>query len=152
MRGFSERAIDPVAELSIRAQAAEVRRASAWIEQACLERQVPAEQIARLDACLNEVLANIIDYAGAKALSAPICLRIEVRRDKGSSEAALTVSDAGAAFDPLAVPPPPIPAGLADARPGGLGLVMIHRFADHLSYRHSEERNRLRIGVRWRES
>ena len=152
MRGFTERAIDPVAELSINALAAEVRRASAWVEKACLERQVPVDQIARLDVCLNEVLANIIDYGGSTALSSPICLRLEVRRDHGGGEAALTVADAGAAFDPLTVSPPPRPAALADARPGGLGLTMIHSFADQLSYSHSEERNCLRIGVGWTNS
>lgn len=92
--------VAPVAELSIRADSDEFRRASAWLDRACRERKVPADRIARLDACVNEVLANIITHGGAKALSMPIDLHLEVRRDEGGGIATMTVSDAGTAFDP----------------------------------------------------
>ena len=152
MQGISAPGIDTVAELSISARADEVRRASIWLVAACLERQVPARESGRLDACLNEVLANIIAHGGPTALSHPICLRLEVRHDQGSGEATVTVSDAGTAFDPLAVAPQPAPQALAEAEPGGLGLMMIRGFADTLAYRHGEGRNRLSLGVRWTES
>jgi anti-sigma regulatory factor (Ser/Thr protein kinase) len=151
MRGFTTPVVAPVAELSIRADADEFRRASAWLEQACRERKVPADRIARLDACVNEVLANIITHGGARALSLPIGLHLEVRHDHDGSTATVTVSDGGAAFDPVAFSLPPRPATLADAEPGGLGLVMIRSYADRLSYRHSEQRNRFGMGVLWTE-
>ncbi len=81
----------------------------------------------------------------------PIGLELEVRRDKDCGVATVTISDAGAAFDPLAFSLPPRPATLADAEPGGLGLVMIRSYADQLSYRHSEQRNRFGMGVLWTE-
>ena len=144
-------AVGPTAELSIRALTGEVRRASAWLEKAGIERGVPADQINRLELCLNEVLANVMAYGGATALSYPICLHLDVRRDQTTSAASVTVSDAGVAFDPLSVPPKPRPKALAEAEPGGLGLHMIRNIADNLSYRYSDGRNQLTFGVRWTE-
>ena len=153
MWGTSKPAVDSVAELSISVlHPGEVRRASTWLGKACLERTVPADQFARLEACLNEVLANIIDYGGTKALEFPIGLHLEVRRAQGDSEATLTVWDSGAAFDPLTSLLKPRPQSLADAEPGGLGLLMIRSLADKLSYDHSGGRNGLRMGVGWTES
>ncbi len=153
MWGTSKPAVDSVAELSIGVlHPGEVRRASTWLGKACLERRVPADQFARLEACLNEVLANIIAHGGAIALEFPIGLRLEVRRDQVGSEATLTACDSGAAFDPLASLLKPRPQSLADAEPGGLGLLMIRSIADKLSYGHSEGRNRFSMGVSWTES
>jgi len=140
---------EPIADLSIRAETGEVRRASAWIEQACRERGVPKEASGRLDVCLNETLANIFAHGGEAALLAPIALHLEVNHDKSANEAIVTVSDSGAAFDPLAVSPAARPKMLAEAAPGGHGLMMIRSSADSLSYRYLEGRNQLSFGVRW---
>lgn len=144
-------AVGPTADLSIRAHTGEVRLASAWLEKASIERGVPADQINRLDLCLNEALANVMAYGGATALSYPICLHLDVRRDQTTNAASVTVSDAGVAFDPLSAPLKPRPKALAEAEPGGLGLSMIRSIADNLSYRYSDGRNQLTFGVRWTE-
>ena len=142
-------AADPVSELSIDPDSSQFRRASDWLGQMGCELGVPAEQITRLDICLNEVLANVLDHGGASARSAPIGLRLAWRRDPDGAEAALTVTDAGTAFDPLAVSPRPRPRTLAEATPGGLGLLMVRANADSLSYAYAEGRNQLTFGVRW---
>ena len=133
----------------IGANGAEVRRASEWLDTTCRQRDVPQALVGRLVLCLNEVLANVIDHGGGTALSAPIRLLLEVRLDQDGSKAGVTVSDAGMAFDPLSVPKKILPKTLAEAAPGGLGLVMIRRCADWLDYRHEDGRNHLTFGARW---
>ena len=144
--------VPAMAELTIRAHVAEFRRASAWLEAAGSERGVPADQRGRLDVCLNEALANVIAYGGATALAAPVQVRLEVRSDPPAGEAAVTVVDAGMAFDPLTYLPKPAPATLAEAEPGGLGVLLMRSFSDGLSYHHGDGRNRLTFRVRWTES
>ncbi len=133
----------------IDANGAEVRRASAWLDTTCRQRDVPQALIERLVICLNEVLANVISHGGRTALAAPIRLLLEVRLNQDGSKASVTVSDAGLAFDPLSVPKKILPKTLAEAAPGGLGLVMIRRCADWLDYRHEDGRNHLTFGARW---
>ena len=136
-------------ELTIDANGAEVRRASEWLDTTCRQRDVPQPLAERLVICLNEVLANIINHGGRTALSVPVRLLLEVRLDQDCSKASVTVSDAGMAFDPLSVPKRVAPKTLAEATPGGLGLVMIRRCADWLDYRHADGRNHLTFGARW---
>jgi anti-sigma regulatory factor (Ser/Thr protein kinase) len=145
-------AAPPTAELAIRAETDEVRRASSWLEQAGSERGVPPDQIHRLDLCLNEVLANVISYGGPSVQSAPVMLHLEVTREGGSHEAAVTVSDAGVAFDTPGAMPRPAPESLTDAQAGGLGIVMIHSFSDTLRYRRDGVLNRLTFAVRWQDA
>jgi len=136
-------------ELTIGANGAEVRRASEWLDTACRQRDVPQALVERLVLCLNEVLANVITHGGRTALSAPIKLRLEVSLDQDYSKASVTVSDAGMAFNPLAVPKRILPKTLDEALMGGLGLVMIRRCSDWLHYRHEDGHNHLTFGTRW---
>jgi serine/threonine-protein kinase RsbW len=123
--------------------------ASAWLEAAAIEQRVPREQITRLDQCLTEALANVIVHGGPAARSSPVCLRLEAHIEPGSCQAAVTVSDGGIAFDPLAYERKPGPQTLAEAEPGGLGLVMMRGFSDNMRYRYSEGRNQLTFSVSW---
>jgi serine/threonine-protein kinase RsbW len=144
----------PSAELTIRAETGDARRASVWLQSAAHAEAVPPEHIVRLDHCLDEALANVIAHGGPGALASPVRLQFGLRRSQGMCTAELSVADAGVAFDPANAHPEarPKPASLAEATPGGLGLLMIREFADDLSYRRSEGRNHLTIAVSWTET
>lgn len=146
-------AVSPIAsstaEISIRADSGEFRQASAWLEKSGAEMGVPAPELERLDLCLNETLANIIEHGGNSALAAPIHLRLEARAGEVRCEATLTVSDGGAAYNPLAAPLKPLPGSLAEANPGGLGLRLIRKMSDVLHYSCNDGRNQLTFGVHW---
>ena len=145
-------AAQPLAALTIRADLWEARRASGWLASAALAHNVPLEQVVRLDHCLDEALANVIRHGGPAALSSPVHLQFGVRRGAGACTAELSISDAGVAFDPSSRKAvAPHPPSLADATPGGLGLLLIRNFSDDLSYRHSDGRNHLTITVTWIE-
>jgi len=136
-------------ELTVSASGAEARRASEWLDAACRRLDVPPALVERLALCLHEVLANVIVHGGSAARVAPVTLVLEVNRGRNSSEASVTVSDAGAAFNPLAVPERRLPKTLGEASAGGLGLVMIRRCSDRLDYRYEDGRNHLTFGARW---
>jgi len=141
-----------IASLAIIAQADEVRRASAWLGQTGSQNGVPANQIGRLDLCLNETLANVISHGGGNAAAAPVWLRLEVNREQGLGEASVSVSNAGPAFDSANTPPKSKATTLAEAEPGGLGLTMIRGFSDALAYRYVDGRNELTFSVHWSEA
>lgn len=148
---MAEPAVDRVAELSISADGDGLSRASEWLGAAGLELGVPAEQIRRLDLCLNEAIANIIAHGGQAARATPVELQFQVCGRTGATEASLRVSDGGVAFDPLAHKSKPRPKSLDEAVPGGLGLMMMHEFSDKLSYLYEGGRNQTTFTVRWAE-
>ena len=141
------------AELTIRADVWDARRASEWLGVTAVAHGVPVEQLVRLDHCLDEALANVIKHGGEAALAASVVLQFGVRRGKGVCTAELRVVDEGAPFDPSVLPDAPMrkPHSLADADVGGLGLLMIRNFSDDLTYRRSDGRNHLTICVSWTE-
>jgi anti-sigma regulatory factor (Ser/Thr protein kinase) len=136
-------------EFTLSASGAGARRASEWLDAACRRLDVPPAQVERLALCLHEALANVVSHGGIAASSAPVRLVLEVRHERDCGEASVTVSDAGAAFDPLAAPEKVLPKTLDEASGGGLGLVMIRRCSDRLDYRYGEGCNHLTFGTRW---
>jgi anti-sigma regulatory factor (Ser/Thr protein kinase) len=117
-----------------------------------LGHQVPQSQVERLDLCLNEALANVISYGNEAALREPLFLSMHVATAQDSGEASVTVSDAGAEFDVAHAPVAERPHSLAEAEPGGLGLLMLRSFSDALDFRRENDRNALTFTVRWATS
>ena len=138
-----------VADLTLEADVQQVRHASLWLARSGAELGVPDEALNRLDLCLNEALANILSHGGPAALASPIHILLEVQPGDEAREATVTVSDAGAAFDTTRTSAKPRPGTLAEAEPGGLGLLMIRSFADRLDYCYADGQNHLSFSVRW---
>lgn len=139
----------PVCGLSLRPDPGEIRRSSGWLTSSCLNRGVPHEQIGRLELCLNEVLANLIDHGSVESLAAPVDLALDVGESEGKGIATLTIIDACRPFDPLLHQAGPRPGSLQQAEPGGLGLLLLQNFSDELSYRRLDDSNELKISVCW---
>ena len=135
--------------LSLQPTPVEIRRCSLWLAESCEKQAVPPGPTGKLDLCLNEVLANLIDHAGAADFSCPVDLTLELADCGDRGLATLTIVDAGPAFDPLGVSPGPLPRTLAEAEPGGLGLVLVSRFMDERTYERAGGRNVLKLGIYW---
>ena len=141
--------IAPTSDLALRPEGVEVRRASAWLALHGEFHQIPQQQVGRLDLCLNEALANILEHGNAGGADQKIALRFECIHIGDTKQAAITVSDQGPPFDVVSAHLPVQPATLAQAQPGGLGLLIIRNCSDTLSYRRSGNHNELTFGVRW---
>ena len=136
--------------LAVQADETEVRTASAWLEQVCAEHAVPADQLYRLDLCLNEALANIITHGGPAARESAVRLALSIGADDEGNRAELRISDAGQAFNPLLALARDPATSLSDALPGGLGLTMMSGYSDRLDYEFREGRNQQAFLFRWR--
>jgi anti-sigma regulatory factor (Ser/Thr protein kinase) len=98
-----------------------------------------------IELVLEEVLMNIVWHAGATASGdpAPIRLAALVQDDA----IVLCFEDKGTAFDPTHAAEPVMPASIEDARPGGLGIALVRKFARSLVYERAGNRNRLTVSV-----
>lgn len=138
-----------VLRLSVQPSPIELRRCSLWLTEHCRLQAVPAEPAGKLDLCLNEVLANLLDHGGAADSEEPVDLTLELADCGDRGRATLTIADAGPAFDPLSVVRAPLPRTLEEAAPGGLGLLLVRRFMDERSYQRDAGRNVLKLGISW---
>lgn len=127
----------------------EVRRASQWLADFAQDNSIPDAQLMRLDICLNEALANVLTHGGPLALENPVSLRITTLGNADSGYACVTLCDSGLAFDSVSARLAAPAQSLEDANPGGLGLLMLRKFSDQLSYRRHEQQNVLSFSVLW---
>ncbi len=138
-----------VLTLSVQPSPLGLRQSSLWLSEHCIREEVPPGPTGKLDLCLNEVLANLLEHGGAAGSDQPVELTLELVDGGDRGLARLTISDAGPAFDPLSVSRGPLPRSLAEAEPGGLGLLLVKQFMDERSYAREGERNVLKLGIHW---
>lgn len=109
-----------------------------------LQPQAPsARALYAIELVLEEVLSNQIKYASAGTAEPDI--ELTLRLEPGT--VLLHFEDSGVAFDPLRAAAPLPPASIDVAPIGGLGLVLVRKFASSTSYQRRAGRNCLTIGV-----
>jgi anti-sigma regulatory factor (Ser/Thr protein kinase) len=95
--------------------------------------------------CVEEAAANVVMHgvADADGDAGFVALRVEAAPDA----LRLTIEDRCAAFDPLHVPAPEIPATLEQARVGGLGIHLMRQYTSAISYERAGDVNRLTLTI-----
>jgi anti-sigma regulatory factor (Ser/Thr protein kinase) len=101
------------------------------------------EALYRVELVLEEILVNVIRHAFSDGEAHCIDLTATVDADTVT----LHFEDDGPAFDPRLAPEPARPTTIADASPGGLGLILVSRAAKFIDYARTEGHNRLTIGI-----
>lgn len=103
--------------------------------------ELPQTEALTFELALEEVFMNVVMH-GASADHVP---RVEVCVALGDGALTLTVEDDGPAFDPLSVAAPDVTASLDERRVGGLGVFLVRRMMDSVSYHRVGTRNQLRM-------
>jgi serine/threonine-protein kinase RsbW len=126
---------------------AELQRLAVWIEEWTM-RDLSADLSFAVQVCLEEAVANIIMYSAAK--DAPLEIAVELERTDRALVA--RIEDNGSPYDPTRAPRRIVPASLAQAKVGNLGIHLMRRFAGGMHYERRDNRNRLtmRFGFRKR--
>src|SRR5262245_59780509 len=117
---------------------AELERLAVWIE-GWATRGLSASLSFDVQVCLEEAVANIIMYSTTPDDHLEIVVEIE----RGEQTLVARIEDNGSAFDPTRVPRPPVPASLAEAKVGNLGIHLMRSFASGMHYERRDSRNRL---------
>jgi len=120
---------------------------SRWFRQLAAEIGLDAARIDDLELCLNELLANVLNYAYSddRAYADERIREIRVIAEGGASDLRVSVEDDGRPFDPRARASPETPGSLDCAGIGGWGLPIVRALAKDLTYERRGERNRVTI-------
>jgi serine/threonine-protein kinase RsbW len=119
---------------------AELERLAVWIKGWTM-RDLSASLSFAVQVCLEEAVANIIMYSTTTDDRLEIVVEVERR----NQTLVARIEDNGSAFDPTQVPRPPVPASLAEAKVGNLGIHLVRSFASGMHYERRHNRNRLTI-------
>ena len=102
---------------------------------------LPAAAALSFELALEEIFINVVTH-GSPPGTQP---RVEVSLRLEAGSVTMTLEDDGPEFDPLSLPAPDIEADL-DARPiGNLGVYLLRRLMDTVSYERRDARNRLTL-------
>ena len=108
-----------------------------WVGTAAAALALGGDLTFKIDLCLAEAVANVVDHAGASQLE------LDLGLDLTGSTVTATVEDDGAPFNPLDRPPPARPISIEDAPIGGLGIHLVRNCTDEVAYEYRDGRNRL---------
>jgi serine/threonine-protein kinase RsbW len=124
---------------------AELKRLAVWIE-GWARKGVSSDVSFAVQLCLEEAVANVIMYGSMSDARLKIVIEVE---HNGTTLVARVV-DNGQQFDPTQAPPPSMPASLAEAKIGDLGIHLMRSFASGMHYERRDGCNRLTL--RFKES
>ena len=119
-----------------------------WVEAFGADHGLPPRTLTGLLVSFDEVLNNLISYGYADEARHEIVLCIALEDDAVTAE----VQDDAIPFDPLAAPAPDLSGGVAERPVGGLGIHLLKKLNDEVTYRREANQNRLtfkkRVGER----
>lgn len=114
---------------------------TAWLSG----QDVGARALYACELVLEEWLANLFEHAVAAEPGHAVQAALAVRR--AGDEIVMTFSDNAQPFDPTARAAPALPTSLDDARPGGLGLLLVQRWSRRMTYEPQPGGNRLTVVI-----
>ena len=95
--------------------------------------------ITDVNICLDELFTNTISYGFEDDLEHIIRFTISL----DNKVLTLNIEDEGIPFNPLEKKDPEIPADLIDVRIGGLGIHIVRKLMDDISYKREQGKNKL---------
>ena len=97
----------------------------------------------QIDVAVEEIFVNIANYAYSPD-TGPATVRLDIR----DGIAVITFIDSGVPYDPLAKPDPDVTLSAEDRPIGGLGIFLVKKSMDSVSYNYESGKNVLRLKKR----
>lgn len=128
-------------QLTIRNAVDELNRVVVLLEQLEEECQLPAGSMLPINLVLEEALSNVIFYAYEAGSSQEIHIEIEYVAPRLK----ITIKDTGKAFDPTQKEDPNLHLPVEERPIGGLGIFLMRKIMDEISYERLGKENILRM-------
>ena len=136
----------PGFRMTIGADPGEVARVNAAFAEFADAHALPASVRRSMNVVLDELLINAIVYGFPEGARGEVTVEAELLADR----VRVTLTDDGRPFDPFAVAAPDTGLPLEERRIGGLGIHLVRRMMDEVSYHRRDDRNVVVLGKRLR--
>ncbi len=110
--------------------------AIAFVEAELDKIDCPMKSVMQITVCVEEMFVNVASYAYEGQPG-----EIELSVDDARDTVTITLTDAGIPFDPLAKEDPDITLSADERNIGGLGIFMVKKSMNEVSYERKNDRN-----------
>ena len=112
-----------------------------FLEGVLQDQGAPIKAVTQVNIAADEIFSNIARYSGATAAW--------VDCEAGEGRAVIRFRDNGRPYDPTAQPEPDTTLSAEEREIGGLGIFMVKKTMDRVSYEYSNGQNTLTIEKGW---
>ena len=129
-------------ELNIAATVENIEAVTDFVNAQLEALDCPMKAQMQIDIAIDELFGNIAHYAYHPEVG-DATVRVEVQEDPLA--VIITFIDGGVPYDPLAAADPDITLSAEERAIGGLGIFMVKKTMDEITYRYENGRNILSI-------
>lgn len=129
-------------ELTIDATIDNVAAVTEFVDEQLEQLDCPIKTQMQVDIAIDELFGNIANYAYNPEIGAAT-VRVEVTENPLA--VVITFIDNGVPYDPLAKADPDVTLSAEEREIGGLGIYMVKKTMDDVSYEYRDGKNILRI-------
>lgn len=129
-------------ELTIDAKVENIEKVTAFVDEQMESLRCPVKAQMQIDIAIDELFGNIAHYAYHPEVG-PVTVRVEIQETPPS--VVITFIDNGVPYDPLAKEDPDISLSAEERQIGGLGIYMVKKSMDDITYEYKDGQNILRI-------
>ena len=120
----------------------ELEQVLAWLNGHLEAYQCPEKIQKQLDIAVEEVFVNVASYAYPQGTST---VDITLNFAGTPTKLEITFADRGIPYDPLKKKDPNVKLSLEERQPGGLGVFIVKKTMDSVSYRYENGQNILKV-------
>lgn len=129
-------------ELIVDASLENVEKVTAFVDEQMEALNCSVKAQMQIDIAIDEIFSNIAHYAYESGVGSAT-VRVEVLEDPMA--VVITFIDRGIPYDPLKKEDPDVTLSAEDREIGGLGIYMVKKSMDDISYEYKDGQNILRI-------
>ena len=129
-------------QIKVKADTAELDNVLSFADAILEELGCSVKAQMQIDIAIEEIFVNIAHYAYPEAEGEAV---INIEPGESGSSVTITFEDEGIQYDPLKNEDPDITLSAEDRPIGGLGIFMVKKSMDEVSYEYKDGKNRLTI-------
>lgn len=129
-------------ELTLDAKVENIEKVTAFVDEQMENLRCPVKAQMQIDIAIDELFGNIAHYAYHPEIG-PVTVRVEIQETPPS--VVITFIDNGVPYNPLAKEDPDISLSAKERQIGGLGIYMVKKSMDDITYEYKDGQNILRI-------
>ena len=129
-------------EIVVEATIESIPKVTEFVDEQLEQLECPMKTQMQVDVAIDEIFSNIAHYAYNPEIGSAT-VRVEVTEEPLA--VVITFVDNGVPYDPLAKADPDITLSIEERGIGGLGIYMVKKTMDDVSYEYKDGQNILRI-------